>query len=437
MVSLWLAGGAARYDALGQVVIRGASWALLALAVLFGAWPSFAGARAVVILLLASVALALVQLAPLPPDFWQGLPGRALLAEAASVSGEAQPWRPWSIAPSATWNAASSLIVPSVTLLLVLSLKDTERPLTLHFLLAFIGASMILGMVQFSSIRFDNVFVNETVGTVSGPFANRNHFALLLSIGCLLAPAWAVARRRRLLWRAGLAAGLVLLFLLTILVTGSRAGLALALVAVLLGMLLAGPALRRALAHYPRWTFPALIAGVIGMIALGVLLSILAGRAASIDRIVTMDEAQDMRMRALPTVLAMVRDYFPVGTGLGTFDPAFRLHEPSALLKPTYFNHAHNDFLEIVLTAGLPGLILLLLATGWWAWASLRAWRTWGEGTQILPKLGSAILLLVLVASIFDYPARTPTIMAFVVVAAIWLSGPVRSPALPPQRSLL
>jgi O-antigen ligase len=381
--------------------------------------------------------LTLAQLAPLPPALWQALPGRTFLAEAASMSGEPQPWRPWSITPGATWNAASSLIVPFVTLLLLSSLKEAERHLVPHFLLAFVAASMTVGMLQFSSIRIDNIFVNETIGTVSGPFANRNHFALLLSIGCVLAPAWAVAKRRKLLWRASLAAGLVLLFLLTILVTGSRAGLALAIAAVLLGLLLSGPAIRRALAHYPRWTFPALIAGILGVIGLCVLLSILAGRAASIDRMFAMDQGQDMRVRALPVVLEMIREYFPAGTGLGTFDPVFRMHEPSSLLKPTYFNHAHNDYLEVVLTAGLPGLLLLALAIGWWAWASFRAWRTWGEGAEILPKLGSSILLLVLVASIFDYPARTPTIMAFVVTAALLLAGPIRSPALPSRRSLL
>ena len=118
---------------------------------------------------------------------------------------------------------------------------------------------------------------------------------------------------------------------------------------------------------------------------------------------------------------------------MGSFDAMFRIHEPLALLKPTYFNHAHNDFIEIVLDAGLPGLLILLAALIWWGWASMRAWRSAGKnGTgksdigksgAMLPMLGSATLLLVLIASIFDYPARTPMIMAMVVLAAAWLSG--------------
>jgi hypothetical protein len=37
--------------------------------------------------------------------------------------------------------------------------------------------------------------------------------------------------------------------------------------------------------------------------------------------------------------------------------------------------------------------------------------------------LGSVMLLLVFGASIIDYPARTPMMMAVIVIAAIWLSG--------------
>src|SRR3546814_18506461 len=118
-----------------------------------------------------------------------------------------------------------------------------------------------------------------------------------------------------------------------------------------------------------------------------------------------------MRARGLPTVLSMIAAYFPAGAGFGGFDPIFRLHEPFRLLKPTYFNHAHNDFLEVVLDGGLPAALLLLVAIGWYAIASIRAWRASGRHS-VLPTLGSSILLLVFVASAFDYPARTPMLIA-------------------------
>jgi O-antigen ligase len=136
-------------------------------------------------------------------------------------------------------------------------------------------------------------------------------------------------------------------------------------------------------------------------------------------RALGMDAAQDVRARALPTVLAMIGNYFPAGAGFGGFDLLFRMHEPFHLLKPTHFNHAHNDFLEILLDGGVAGAFLLVGAIGWWAIASVRAWRD-GATTSCL---GSAILLLVFVASLSDYPARTPIVMAVVAVAATWLAA--------------
>ena len=103
------------------------------------------------------------------------------------------------------------------------------------------------------------------------------------------------------------------------------------------------------------------------------------------------------------------------------------MHEPFDLLSLVYFNHAHNDFLEVVLDAGVPGLLLLVAALSWWAWASINAWRADSGSDYVLPKLGSAMLLLVVIASVSDYPARTPMIMVMVIVAATWLSDRTRA----------
>ncbi|MBB6192845.1 O-antigen ligase [Sphingobium wenxiniae] len=415
--ALWMAGGASHADVTGQVVTRGAAWSLLVLAILLGVRPVVAGARPVFWLLLATVLLVLLQLVPLPPNIWTALPGRDALLGA---SPDEAIWRPWAIVPSATANAASSLIVPVVTFMLMSALRDEEKPWLPTILLGVIFCAMLVGLLQFSSFGIDNPFINDSAGAVGGTFANRNHFALLLAMGCLITPVWAFAGKRSAGWRAPVALGLITLFALTILATGSRAGLLTGLLALALGLALCWHDVGHALRGAPRWVFPALIAAIVGVVALFVLVSIAADRAESVRRAFEIDAGQDMRTRGLPTVLAMIAAYFPAGSGFGGFDPIFRLHEPFALLKPTYFNHAHNDFLEVVLDGGLPALLLLIVAIGWYAIASVRAWRASGRHA-VLPKLGSAMLLLVLVASVFDYPARTPMIMAMIVIAASWL----------------
>lgn len=67
IVLLWVAGGASRADTMGQVIVRAGCWAILIAAILAGPRPIFAGARPVLFLLIATIALPLIQLIPLPP----------------------------------------------------------------------------------------------------------------------------------------------------------------------------------------------------------------------------------------------------------------------------------------------------------------------------------------------------------------------------------
>ena len=424
-------GGASQAIVPAQAVVRGTAWLVVIVAILFGRRPTLGRAKPIMLFLVAAASLALLQLLPLPPSVWQALPGREALREAAAMTGQAQPWRPWSIAPGGTTNALGSLIVPFATLLLVLGLEERERSLLPSLVLAMVAASTLIGLLQFSGGAFDYPLINDAPGEVSGTFANRNHFALLLAIGCLLAPIWAFSHGRRPGWRGSAALGLILLFVLTLLATGSRAGIVLGLVALVAGLMLVRGEIGRRLTRYPRWVIPAAAAGIVGLLAAAVLISVAADRAVSIDRALAIDTGNDLRSRGLPTVLAMIREYFPFGSGFGSFDPVFRMHEPFDLLKPTYFNHAHNDALEVILEAGLPGALLLLAGLFWVGRSSLYAWRGADGPGRSLARLGASVLLLIIVASVFDYPARTPLIMAIAVVAAIWLSGAATRAARP------
>ncbi len=418
---LWIAGGASREDAAGQVVVRAASWACILVAVLFGRKPRIEEARAVALIVGAAILLCVAQLVPLPPGVWRALPGRAVFTDA--LVSPANLWRPWSLVPGATTNALSSLVVPLAVLTLASGMRAQNRHLLPAVVLTVIALALLVGLLQVTGVPIANPMVNGSPGAVDGLIANRNHFALFLAIGLVITPVWgssgAVAPRVR----APVALGLVLLLILTILASGSRAGMALGAIALILGLAIAGRNIKAALSRYPRWTLPALGIALVALIAIFVLASVFADRAESVHRLIDVKVEDDTRGRALPTVLAIIRTYFPFGSGLGSFDPIFRLHEPFSMLRPTYFNHAHNDFLEIALTAGLPGLLLIAAAIGWWLWRSVAAWR----GDAVLPKLGSAILLLILLASVVDYPARTPLIMAITTITAIWLGGPTRA----------
>lgn len=422
LAALWLAGGASRGDVMGKVIVQGVTWAILIAAIVFVRWTSFRDLRIVTILLAAAVALPLLQLIPLPPSLWQTLPGREPFAQGLLQTLGALPWGQVSLSPGNTINAASSLIVAVTALLLLSSIENRERAWLISAFIVLATGSMSIALAQFSLGRFSQPLINYT-GDISGTFANRNHFALFMALGCVTIPLWALRRsHRRSQWRLPVAAGLYLLFILTAMASGSRAGLIVTVLALPIGVLIVREDAKSRLRGQPHWIAAALLVGGVSLIALVIGLSITLDRAVSVDRLFTANIEKDMRVQGSGTILSMMFQYFPIGTGLGSFDPLFRIHEPFALLKQTYFNRAHDDFIEITLDSGVAGLLLLASALAWWMWAS---WRTWFGGNSsdiLLGRLGSAIIFLVLLASIVDYPARTPLLMAIVTSAAAMLA---------------
>lgn len=365
LVILWLTGGASREDAAGQIISRAASWIVIITVIIVGRRPRIEDARVPAMVLLAAILLCIVQFVPLPPGIWRSLAGRDAFTD--PLISPPDLWRPWSLVPGATINAAFSLVVPCAIILLMTALDEDQRRWVPATLLAVIAGSLIVGLLQFTGISIVNPFVNAGAGEVGGLLANRNHYALFLSFGLLIVPCWAFSEADRSKARGPIAFGLMILLVLTILASGSRAGVVLGLLGLGMGLTIARRGVRSAFKRYPRWVVPSLGASLIFLIVMFVLASISADRAVSIGRVANDDVANDLRSRALPTVLAITRQYFPFGTGMGSFDPIFRMHEPDTLLGPTYFNHAHNDFLEVVLNAGLVGVVLLVGAIGWWS----------------------------------------------------------------------
>lgn len=420
MVVVWIAGGASRSDVLGQPVVRFFAWCFLLYQVLSMPSLGWRWRRPVVLIFLAAVILIAVQLIPLPPQLWAQLPGRALLAGAAQFAGQPQPWRAISISPAATINALGAMVVPLATLAAMSRLDRRQRSYLPAIILAMAFASSLVGLLQMTGANLDNPLINDVRGSVSGNFANQNHFALFLAIGCLILPIWAVAEGARN-WRLMISALVAPFFVLVALGSGSRMGILLVLVATFAGFFAVRERALAAFRRLPRLPTLAVGAGAGVAIVAIVILSIWSGRAVSLDRALSLEAGADLRNLARPVIWAMALQYFPVGTGFGTFDTAYRIAEPYELLQTTYLNHAHNDWLELFLDGGLLAVVLAAAALIWWGMASWKAWRGTDDSDSILARAGSAMILLIMIASITDYPARTPLIMLVLVVGAMWL----------------
>ncbi len=422
-----LFGGSARADTSWLLLLRPLCCFAIAAALLSpGAKPP-GRQMDVPLLLLAGLAAAIgMQLLPLPPAIWTALPGHARYVEAAELAGIVQPWRTISLTPWLTWNALLALLPVAAALVCLARIgREWEERLVVVYL-GVVAANLALGVLQVAGAMHGPPLPYRYIHEDSaiGFFTNRNHAAVLLATGFPVLRLWVeLARHDADRWkqRAIVAAGVGLAMVPVVMATGSRSGMMVALPAIVLALAMAPLAApdRGGPPAFPLhklalWTTPPVIAGAV----------IVLGKARSLDRILGDNLLEERRWELLPTNLGLVRDFFPFGSGFGSFDQAFRVHEPDWALTARYFNNAHNDLLELLITGGLPALLLLAALTGWAAWRALPA-RHASSRDALFARAGAIVTALWFAGSLTDYPLRTPFAGAMFALALFWLAPPV------------
>lgn len=374
----------------------------------------------------AVMAVPLIQLIPLPAAVWAQLPGRQEAALAPALAGVAPGWMKMSLTPDRTWATALGLF-PGLGLFVgCLAAGATGRFRLVVILLLGAGLSMGLGALQLAeggdAFHLDG---RTADGAVSGFFVNRNHLATLILMSLPFAAALAAPGRRwpvspRILRWGGVLFGL--LAVVTLAAIRSRAGVVLLAPAILLCLLImlrAGDA-RQSIRALRLWAGGVVAAGL-GVLAFG--LSPLMARFEAAGG------AED-RLGRWPVVLEVAGRYQPVGGGLGSFRPLYGSVEPVAELDGTFFNHAHNDYLELWLETGWLGAAVLALALVWVAPRWIRAWRKGPDGGDPLVLAAGAALILIALHSVVDFPIRSLTNLVVVALCMglIAAADPVRKP---------
>lgn len=426
----FLGGGGSRPDIQSLLYLRPAAILCLTAIVLLPAPIEWRAIRVPLALLGLFALLMAAQLIPLPPGLWTQLPGRAPLIEAAAIAGIPQPWRPLSIAPDLTLNSLVALIIPLTALVGFAALRDQYRYWLILILIVAALAGALLGMAQLTGGPDSPFYLYRITNGDSavGFMSNRNHQAFLLAATYPMLAIWAASPRpdaRAAHFRATAAVALGIFLVPLLLVTGSRGGLLLGLGGAALACLLffrEQRALRGPGGVGPRWAGIA----ILGVGAALVLFAAVAmSRAEAVNRLLAKDIASDSRVANLPVFTRMARDFFPAGAGSGTFDPLYRIYEPHEALSPNYLNQAHNDLADLAITGGLPALVLLAAFLAWWAARSIRVMVRPGSswpGTAA-GRLGAAVILLFMTASLIDYPLRTPALAMVFAIACGWLSS--------------
>lgn len=252
---------------------------------------------------------------------------------------------------------------------------------TILFVYLIFGAflSFIISFVQFSSSTFSENMQVLPFKINAGFFANENHLsALLYSIS----PAVLVLCIRYKIQILGLF--IILILILNQFVIGSKAGVILIIVS---GFLIYGI---RSKNIYKRILFfsPIILISIISILAV-------------------YNGIEDVRLHQLSRITFAQRTWeailnnFPFGIGYGNFILVYSGYEKTSEIFEYYVNHAHNDYLELLLEGSLMAAILILIYFYLLCWWAVK---------HTLSDMGLAALVAIVLLmshSIVDYPLRT------------------------------
>ncbi len=395
--------------------------------------------RAALIAGFAMIAVPLLQLLPLPPAIWTLLPGHELARQSFEAASMHLPWLPVSVSPQSTWMNLASLIPPLAVFAAVLRLNRSERRQLTLLILGIGLAGVLLGLFQIAigpgtSLRFYQ-YTNDMEAV--GFFANRNHFAALNLVLMLFAAAWSFENTiaddkganagqwdsNRIMY------GLAGFAIMVLLIAGqamarSRAGLILT-IAALVGIFLIAAFDHRRNQIMPRTKV------IVGAVVLAVVFSAQFAVYRIIERL-SGDPMDDARFTFARNTIEAMKAYSPFGSGMGTFVPVYATFEkPADAISGVYVNHAHNDVLEMLLEAGLPGALIAGALLIGFVHMSLRVWwQSPSRGSPIdlnLARAASIALLLLLAHSFVDYPLRTGAMAVVAAFAAAQLVAKAQS----------
>lgn len=412
---LLLFGGDPNHANLRHLVLAGLSALVISVAIFHGA---LVRARALPWSLAAFVTLVIalpaLQLVPLGEATVATLPGRDLALTTAHMVGVA-PWTSFTLSPMSTVSVLIFLLPPLAMFLICLTLRKSDFFWLFAVVVAVAFVSIIVGLFQFSTGgNIFNFYNSAHKPFLVGFFANRNHEGIFLALSLALTIGMLLSSKapRKTDYIVTLLIGFFVLA--ASIATNSRTGMVMCVASLVLAFVLL---VRRGGLSRP------VIFGTIGtavVIAAGVAVfsnSVVDASAARFG-----DLSSDGRFEIWRASVDVLRYYFPYGTGLGSFVEVFNVHEKLVELTPQYVNHAHNDYIELIIEAGAAGILLLGLFLIWFATAAIRALKRRAEPGGELPLVGVFIVALFIGHSFVDYPLRTAALAGVMGIVAAYLA---------------
>lgn len=340
----------------------------------------------------AVLSLVILQIIPLPRHFVTLLsPHRGLPTAVAGLTGVAAKWTTLSIYPHATVVALFKLLAYCGAFILAAVAYETQRRRSrlIRALIILGCAEAVYGLIQYLA-GFQQIFTyvkRAYTSDATGTYINRNHFAgfLELVVPLLVAQIFyfqqsgasqglqgTPQRGRSRSWemRAQLVVYvfLVAVLLMAVFFSRSRMGI-LSVVFSLLLMGLWGQIKARGRGWRQLTVF---ILGVAAAYAIWIGVGPVLERYEALEQAGHLDT--EGRVLIWKADLNQIRDFPVLGTGLGTFDIAYRRYQRD--LTDFFVDHAHSDYLEFTSDLGLVGALSLFLPIFYLLIKMLRAFVT-------------------------------------------------------------
>jgi O-antigen ligase len=361
-------------------------------------------AKQLLLIGLAALAVAALQLIPLPPQIWSHLGPRSHIADGFRVLGQPLPSEPLSLAPSAGLNSLLGFIPPIAMFCAIVRLKAYRLKWLAIALIAATLAGVALGALQVATYTPDQapwyLYEDTNYSKAVGFFANADHMATLLVVTLPFIAALVAAEKSAGLQRYSAifasSVGLTIVILIGIALNGSLAGYGLSLPVLGASALIIVPAGNRLRIWIAAAAALLMTASIIVLQTTPIGSSTIGEQASS---------SVQSRAEILATSSRAIAEFMPFGSGLGSFQTVYPLYERATEVTTTYVIHAHNDYVEVILELGVAGILLLGLFLIWWCVAVWRVWRT--SAPNPFARAASIASAAMLIHSLVDFPLRT------------------------------
>ena len=369
------------------------------------------------ILVPLTVLLPLIQLVPLPAGIWRALPGREMAAGTRDLVNAGEGWFPLTLDRARTLIALFALSAPLAVIVSAPSLKGDWRRSALVLLVALAFLHFAFGVVQFAA-GGDTLRLYETndAGRFYGFFVGHIASGLFLVIGlCSLIGLFASKKRTTLdlmLYPAGAA-----LLAIGVLLSSSRSAIALLLVPALWAAWLAWRELHR----FSRRTRILTFGGILAFLAVVAIVMATNDRlGATWERF---ESFEDSRPDIWEDTMNGIDRYWPVGSGMGTFDEVFQVEESLETLPAKKAARAHNEYIEVALEAGILGILLI---AAWVVGLLASAYRRLRTVNAPVTLAAALSLLCIALQALIYFPLRNMAVLCIAGLLVALLTAPVK-----------